>query len=161
MTKALPALLSGGLVVLGVGLLVRNVQREIGRRDHALMVRESAIATLMREARHVDSIYVTDTIRLTKWKTAYDTTRDTLLKHLTDTLRVVEYIHIADSTIAACSQVVLTCQVKVEQRDSIIQQQASQLKILRTPPRRFGLIPAPSRTLVFGIGLVGGYLLHR
>lgn len=161
MTRAIPPLLMAGVAVTAGVWGYNRYQREIGRRDHALMVRDSAIATLMREARHVDSIYVTDTIRLTKWKTAYDTTRDTVLAHLTDTIRVKEYVHVADSTIAACSRVVLTCQLRVAQRDSIILQQASQLKILRTPPRLFGLIPMPSRTLVFGLGLVGGYLLHR
>lgn len=161
MTKALPALLVVMLATGGGIWAYGRYEQEIGRRDATIRTQDSTLAVLRKSVHRVDSLYVVQVDTLWRRKAVYDTIRDTLLKHLTDTLKVVEYIHAADSTIQACSQVVLTCQLKVSQRDSIILQQTAQLRLLRTPPRLFGLIPAPSRSLVFGIGLVGGYLLHR
>lgn len=61
---------------------------------------------------HFDTVYKTDTIRLTREVTKYRAFRDTL--KITDTVQVKEFVRQADSTIHACLLTVQTC----EQKDS-------------------------------------------
>lgn len=61
---------------------------------------------------HFDTVYKTDTVRLTREVTKYRAFRDTL--KITDTVQVKEFVRQADSTIKACLMTVQTC----EQKDS-------------------------------------------
>jgi hypothetical protein len=54
----------------------------------------------------------TDTIRIEHWTPIYKTIRDTVLKNVHDTVAVVQFVHTADSTIAACTQLVSDCQAR-------------------------------------------------
>lgn len=60
----------------------------------------------------VDTVYRTDTIRLTKEVSKYRVLHDSL--RITDTVEVKEFVKQADSTIKACLMTVQTC----EQKDS-------------------------------------------
>ena len=71
-------------------------------------------------AYHTDTVYVTDTLRLGKWKTRYDTARYELKLHLDDKVKIQEYLVITDSVIYACEKTVETCAMRVAYRDSII-----------------------------------------
>lgn len=94
-----------------------------------------------------------------------DTVHDTIpvepLLPLPDSTAIRNFIHAADSTIAACSVVVLNCEQRVAQRDSVIASQAMKITKLSKRDKLFGLFPAPSRTLMLGLGLAGGYLLAK
>jgi hypothetical protein len=66
----------------------------------------------------VDTVYDVDTVRFTRWRTKYDTLADSV--RITDTVWVKEMIAVADSTVAACTDALRTCEVRVAYRDSII-----------------------------------------
>lgn len=157
--RLLPALLLVAAVIGGVKAF-SCYSESIGARDAKIAALSSTVAALQKSTARTDTVYRVDTMRFTKWKTNYDTLRDTVLTHLTDTLRIKEYVHVTDSTIAACSAVVLTCEQRVAQRDSIIDLQGLRLKAERGRDRILG-IKLPSRTTMFLSGAVAGFLLRR
>lgn len=53
-----------------------------------------------------------DTVVVIKWRTAYATQHDTVLKNVHDTIAVIRFVHTADSTIQACNQLVTDCQAR-------------------------------------------------
>lgn len=69
--------------------------KEIQRIYTPIYVRESAQ-------------HVRDTIRLTQWRTRYDTVR--IEFRITDTVWVKEYVRVSDSTIRACGDALGSCQ---------------------------------------------------
>lgn len=83
-------------------------------------------------AAKADTIYLRDTVRYQTWRTVYDTVRERL--DVTDTVEVIRYVHIADSTVTACSLALLSCNKALDWRDSVIRAQASWIE--RNKPRR-------------------------
>jgi hypothetical protein len=67
-----------------------------------------------------DTQYHTDTLYFDRKLKVEVALHDTVVKHLTDTVLVRAYIAAAETTIAACQSVVLTCEQRVAQRDSLI-----------------------------------------
>jgi hypothetical protein len=67
-----------------------------------------------------DTQYHTDTLYFDRKLKVEVALHDTVIKHLTDTVLVSRYIAAAETTIAACRSVVLTCEQRVAQRDSLI-----------------------------------------
>lgn len=72
---------------------------------------------LVEEGTKLDSVYVADTLQLTKQKARYTPLRDSVLKNvaknLNDSALVKKTLHAADSTINACERVKLTCEQRV------------------------------------------------
>lgn len=64
----------------------------------------------------VDTQYVNQTETITLWRDSVVTLRDSLT--ITDTVEVVRFIAAQDSTIAACSAALLTCDERVRLRDA-------------------------------------------
>lgn len=62
----------------------------------------------------LDTVYVRDT--LTLWRTVrrIDTLTQTVERWKTDTLAVIRYVTLADSTLQACASVVRTCEQRLE-----------------------------------------------
>src|SRR6185312_6970205 len=56
-----------------------------------------------------ETVYVARVDTFTAWRTRTVALHDTVLKHLTDTLLVKQYVASTDSTIRACSDVILSC----------------------------------------------------
>jgi len=86
---------------------------------------DSTIAALTQRARTVDTLYRTDTVHLRVAIARWDTVRQTV-EHW-DTARVAVpaetvkvIVRAAEQVVNACSVVVLTCEQRVAQRDSII-----------------------------------------
>lgn len=69
---------------------------------------------LVQEAARLDTVYVRDTLTLWRTKARWDTVLVDVDRWKTDTLRVVEYVALADSTIRACTQTVQTCEARVQ-----------------------------------------------
>ena len=96
-----------GLLVGGVGLAVH--ERNVGRQ----LQRNADLAEAAHVAAHAvakaETVYVAKTDTFTIWRTKLATVRDTVLKHLTDTVLVRQYVATSDSTIHACSDVILSC----------------------------------------------------
>lgn len=125
-------------------------QVEAGKQyDREVQVVVESIAVL-------DTVYKTDTLRLTRWRTKYDTLVET--RDIHDTVWVKEFIAVADTTIKLCTAALRTC----EQREALQAKRADlaerKLKSLTT-----GQEKKERQKLLLGaaLGLVGGVLLTR
>lgn len=138
--------------ILGIAWYSAHV---LGEVYHA---QAAELDSLRHRAARVDSVFVHDTVRLTQWRTRFDTLQDTVLQHLTDTVKVREFVRVADSTIAACSAVVLTCEARVAARDSLIAVQAAVIDAEHAKDRLpLFHVKLPSRTASLGLGVALGF----
>jgi hypothetical protein len=122
-------------IVIGLALLAGGAA--VWQYDKANQA-DRELQLLRHSVAHTDSIYRTDTLYFTRKLKVAVAMHDTVIKHLTDTILVKQFIAAQDTAIQACQSVVLTCEQRVAQRDSIIKLYKS-LK--------------PAR---IGIGLIGG-----
>jgi hypothetical protein len=157
-TLLLIAAAVGGLQMYGCH------QREIGRRDATIKARDVAIDSLRGRTARTDTIYRlrVDTLRIVRTRT--NVQLDTILQRTTDTIVQVHrdtLVQIVERERLACDAVVASCEQRVATRDSLLQLQALQIKDLRKPDKLFGFLPAPSKEIVFGAGVVAGALLTR
>ena len=97
------------LLVMGGIVWGASHERTIGRQQQQAQDNARVIATDKGAVAKADTIYVAHTDTLTRYVARTTTLHDTVLKHLTDTVLVKEYVATADSTIRACSDVVLSC----------------------------------------------------
>ena len=125
-------------------------QVEAGKQyDREVQVVVESIAVL-------DTVYKTDTLRLTRWRTRYDTLVET--RDIHDTVWVKEFIAVADTTIKLCTAALRTC----EQREALQAKRADlaegKLKSLTT-----GQEKKERQKLLLGaaLGIVGGVLLAK
>lgn len=158
--RAVPAVVLLGAAAYGAVALYGMHMRSVGRLQAQVHVLDSTVAVLQQSKRKVDSVFTVkrDTLRLVRHRT------DSLLIHTTDTLtrlRIDTVRQIVERERIACDAVLSACAARVATRDSVIAFQGLQIKALGRKGKLFGFLPQPSRTLVFGIGLTGGYLLHR
>lgn len=109
------ALLVGG-IILGI-MLVKQFESTSKQRARAEAA-ELAIDSLDSVIDSLEQTYKQDTVRLTKWRTRWDT-----VKAGVDTVPVETIIEVADSTINACQAALSTCETRVarerERADSI------------------------------------------
>jgi hypothetical protein len=106
----------------------------VSRRDAAFARGEAArwsrvADSLGRVTARVDTQYVTQTRTLIKWRDSVVTLRDSLT--ITDTVEVVRFIAVQDSTIQACSAALLTCDERVRLRDARFDAAAGQWRAER------------------------------
>lgn len=139
------------LATAAVGAAFYAGQRvEAGKQyDREVQVVVESIAVL-------DTVYKTDTLRLTRWRTRYDTLVET--RDIHDTVWVKEFIAVADTTIKLCTAALRTC----EQREALQAKRADlaegKLKSLTT-----GQEKKERQKLLLGaaLGIVGGVLLAK
>lgn len=105
-------LVGGAVFALVVAGTVVYLDAKRAAADRATIdAHERTIATLRTQSAKLDTIYLRDTLSVTKWRHSWDTVRlvarttDTLVS--VDTLRLV--VAVADSTINACTQALGTC----------------------------------------------------
>lgn len=72
-------------------------------------VADSTLKAITPQLARAESVYVRDTIRLTRTLTQTSVQRDTLLLHLTDTVRVKEFIAQTKVDSAACFEAARSC----------------------------------------------------
>lgn len=118
--------LAGGLAVYNHG------QREIGRRDLELEISRHQLAQLQPLRDSLARAFRPETVRFTKWRRIYDSSRVRGLEQLLDSLRAagvsspetvrvavpVRVLVAADSTITACSETLPTCR-EIHRTDSL------------------------------------------
>ena len=97
------------LVVVGGAVALGYHERGVGRTlqqqaDAAEQVKVAAVGVAKAE-----TVLVAKTDTFTVYRTRTVALHDTVLKHLTDTLLVKQYVAASDSTIRACSDVILSC----------------------------------------------------
>jgi len=103
-----------GIAVLlagGFWILHNAKQREIGALRERLHVTDSALKVAAARAPRLDSVFVRDTLRLTKRITVTQTLIDTLLHSDTVTLTKREsvLVFVADSLVRQCRETVASC----------------------------------------------------
>lgn len=113
--------------LLGAFYLARWDAERTGYAKGLLAVGAARVDTLTRVVRQVDTAYIRDTVRLRYTRTQYDSIRLTDTVSLVverpgkpDTVRVFIPRDVADTAIAACFQVVRSCESRVAARDSLI-----------------------------------------
>lgn len=166
-----PYLVPGVLAVLVVRY---EAQRGTARAEVQRLTTLSD--SLARVTARVDTLYSVDTATFTRWRTVRDTLRDSLT--ITDTVEVIRFIAVQDSTIAACSAALLTCDERVALRDqrlaivsdSLPRAVATEWRGKVTRERKRGLcavagavgggaVSGENAALGAGLGALGGWLL--
>ena len=146
-----------GVLTLAGGWLAldRAKQRQIGALNAQIAAQEQTNADLRRAQDSLAKAYRTDTLRLTKIRRVTDSLTVTVDQWKHDTVKVVEYVVKADSTIKVCSLALQTC----EQRVSVAQRgwdgARDEIKLLKA-----SISPA-KKWLWAGVGVGAGYIAGR
>lgn len=112
------AFVTGVLVgaALGVGAVLAVHASSSARLPKA------SVDTLRVRELVLDTIYTVDTIALWRTRTRWDTALVDVERWKHDTIEVVRYVTLADSTIRTCTAALLTCEARIanmrEQRDT-------------------------------------------
>lgn len=139
------------LAVLALALYGQEQRKRGAAEANATEWERKARALAVLTAR-VDTVYRADTVRLTRWRTQYDTLRTTLNVH--DTVEVLRFVAVADSTITACSVALVTCEQRVAARDAELRNWHRRWQARPTPPSAFQ--QWTERAVVFGLGYLVG-----
>lgn len=101
------------LAVAAFAIAAAGTLYEAGKRAERAAWETRAIRakrdTVVRQIRVVETRYRTDTLRVREWRIRWDTVRRDVERWKHDTLRVVEYVTVADSTIRACTAALTSC----------------------------------------------------
>ena len=131
-------LIAPALLVLTLGVGKCGYDHQIAQRavlSERLKVADSTVRELSIRARNTDTVYLRDTVRLTRRLTQWDTVRagvDTLRDTVLVPVETVRFIvAAADSTIEACKSVVVTCEQRVAERDTLLALRERQIGILK------------------------------
>ena len=136
---------AGGVVAVVALLLMGQCERrssagDVARAEERVRVAYADSLAKARAVVRADSVFVRDTVRLTKVATKYTMLRDSVLVRLTDTVLVRQTIIAADTAIRACREAVNSCAAAKAARDSLIvtlgQQRAADANLFRARLRR-------------------------
>lgn len=145
-------------LILTLGVAAVGAAFYAGQRVEAAKQYDREVQVVVESLIVLDTLYQRDTLRLTRWREKWDTVRQDVERWKHDTVRVVEYVQVADSTIRACTAALRTC----EQRAALEGQRAdlaeAKLKDLASTQEK-----KERRNLLLGttLGLVGGLFLAR
>ena len=145
-------------LILTLGVAAIGAAFYAGQRVEAAKQYDREVRVVVESLAVLDTVYLTDTLRLTRWREKWDTVRQDVERWKHDTTRVVEYVLVADSTIRACTAALRTC----EQRAALVGQRAdlaeSKLKDLGA-----GQAKQERQKFLLGatLGVIGGVLLWR
>lgn len=98
--------------VIGLVLLWRAHDRAVADKARSELLYARADSTIKANAgklARVDTLLVRDTVRVRETVTRLTTLRDTVLRHLTDTLLIREYVTRTDSAAHACTELSNDC----------------------------------------------------
>lgn len=148
------ALLAGAVLLVANAFLVSDNRYAKGELARLSLEADS----LRRLSARVDTLYKRDTVRLWRTVRALDTLTRTVEVWKHDTLRVVEYVARADSTVAACTAALLTCDERVRVRDARLVVEAGRYRALEAtvPTRwtRWTLAKRSVRDAAIGAGIL-------
>lgn len=146
------------LVALGFGAAWRFAAVREGRAIERGRVADSLLVVAQADVQRLAGQYRVDTLRLTKWRTRLDTLRDSLT--ITDTVEVLRYVAVADSTIKACTSALSTCELRVgAERAVAIQWKAKYEAERSTRPTFIG--KWTERIILLGAGYGAGRYLPQ
>lgn len=118
-----------------------------GRAEERARLADSSLAVYAKQRPAIETAYVRDTRTVTRTIARVDSLRDTLLVHLTDTVREKEFISTVGESNQACRDALGSC-ANLHRLDSLT------IAALRAKAG-VSTIPKPRRRC--GLGLAGGY----
>lgn len=133
-----------------------NVER--GRAQERYRVADSSLKVIEKKLMAVDTLIVRDTIRVRKTVEKVVTLRDTVLKRLTDTVLVKEFIRVADSTVRACTDLSRDCAEFRRFALQKFQQDSVKLNAIRPIVAKSCVLPVGMSVVLGG---VGGWFVTR
>lgn len=155
MTIPQTVILGGGLAV---GIFTAGVL--VGRHSTAppVSVQVAHAITQIRDTAqaHAETVYVRNDHWLTKTLQHFDTIQahDTILKHLTDTVMVKQYVQACDSLKSACSAFRDSSNVLRDADHALIQAQSTELRTWQSSqPSKFRRIATYTLVAAGGFGL--------
>jgi HD superfamily phosphohydrolase len=149
-------------IVMGISLYhehnVRIAEAALANHQIALLqAREKALSDSAHEQR---TVFVRDTIKLTKVVREYKTLHDSATQHITDTVLVKKALDQADTTIKACRATVADCAalshtltIQLGVRDSMVETYKSLI------PSTTSKVVTATKWALIG-GTVGYFLVH-
>lgn len=155
-----------GLASLGVAVDALQAHDAEVRRTALVQHSLDSTATVLDSLRARDAKLAqathTDTLKLVQWRTRYDTVEKRVVLNVHDTVAVVQFVHAADSTIAACSQLVTDCQARTRLlTEQVVAVSAERDLWKRQAPnliqRHVGLVSGAAGV----VGLVAGVVLGK
>jgi hypothetical protein len=147
-------------VIAGCGALLfaaytanNSYQRRLGREQVLTANARADAAKWKRTADSLAKAYHIDTVRLTRYRLRLDTMSTTveLWKH--DTVKVVEYVAKADSTVRVCAQALQTCEQRVFAIQNGWDATKRELALSRTASHSRSTLGAASVGAVVGAGI--------
>lgn len=139
-------------VALGFGALEWRAHNAAevakGRAEARAEQADSVLRAIAQQLPKKDTIFQRDTVRLLHLVSHTDTLRDTVLKHLTDTVIVKAYVQASDSTIRACTSVLHDCAAV----QALLRQQVGALET------KLAAVPVAQPRSCVNTGLVSGLL---
>ena len=150
----------GALIVFGgIEWTAHNrAEQAKGAAEVRWHLADSTLAVLKAQKAKIDTQYVHDTLTFTKLVTVQKVKRDTLLQHLTDTLQVIQYVHVTDSTIKACSDLFTSCKARADNLEQQLVQERAKVTVAPLVSQRSCL----GSNAVVGLGgVVVGWLVGK
>ena len=145
-------------LILTLGVAAVGAAFYAGQRVEAAKQYDREVRVVVESLAVLDTVYLTDTLRLTRWREKWDTVRQTVEVWKHDTARVVEYVLVADSTIRACTAALRTCEQRAAlegQRADLAEAKLKDLAATQDKKERRNLL------LGAALGVVGGVVLKR
>lgn len=127
-----------------------------GQRVEAGKQYDREVKVVVESLTVLDTVYRTDTLHLTKWRTRYDTLIET--RDIHDTVWVQEFIAVADTAIKLCTAALRTCEQRVAlqaKRADLAERKLKELTATQDNNAKRNLL------LGTGLGLIGGFFLGR
>jgi hypothetical protein len=143
------------IVALLIGYALHEA-RQTGRAEGRAEVAAREVVIRTVAVAKADTVY-RDSLRvLNRWRDRWDTAYVAVDRWKHDTVEVVRYVAVADSTIRACYAVLRSCEARVAARDSLIVSLKASI-----PPTPSRLRVWGERALFVGAGVGLGAIVQR
>jgi hypothetical protein len=114
-------------ILIALGAIERHAGAASAVFQHQRDSLQLVVSRTQREVDSIAKIRIIVAVHDTVWQTKYHVSHDTVLAHLTDTLVVKQFVTVADSTVAACTLDVHTC----DQQRAVLTQELSAISAQR------------------------------
>lgn len=149
---ALGAVLTA-LFIAGASYIVGDLR---GKQDAALVASQAKADTIRVAVTKAETVFVAKADTFTRWRTKTVTLRDTLLRHITDTVLVKQFVAASDTALHACSEVIVSCDTIRARYAALAKQDSTTQQLLRKQQPGFWAELKSSCGIGAGYGLKGG-----
>lgn len=125
--------------------------RSRGKAEAALVQSQAHADTIKIAVTKAETVFVSKVDTFTVWRTKTIALRDTLLRHVADTVLVKQYVAASDTALRACSDVIISCDtIRVRYASLVKQDSVTQALLRKQQPSLWDKIKQ-------NCGLAGGY----